>query len=121
MFRIQRERTTRDRVTGEWRTTTEVVYGVTSLSRDQADARRLLAFNRGHWGVENRLHWVRDVTFGEDGSCVRTNRGPEQLATARNAAIAVCREHKYPNIAAARREFAWNPPRLLAILGFKVN
>lgn len=99
-------------------TSTEVAYGITSLSRDQADAARLLALNRGHWGIENRLHWVRDETFGEDRCRARTNHGPQQLAAARNAAIALCRVHNYHQIAAARREFAWNPSRLFAILGF---
>ena len=117
-FRITRRRITRDRETGESKTSTEVVYGITSLSRDQADAEKLLELNRGHWGIENKLHWVRDETFGEDKSRIRTNHGPQQLATARNAAIALCRVNNYHEIAAARREFAWNPSRLFAILGF---
>jgi predicted transposase YbfD/YdcC len=117
-IRITRRRTTRDRATGVVSTTTEVVYGITSLSRDQADAQKLLQFNRGHWGIENRLHWVRDETFSEDKSRIRTNHGPQQLATARNAAIAICRANQYREIAAARREFAWNPSRLFTILGF---
>jgi predicted transposase YbfD/YdcC len=117
-IRIARRRTTRDRATGIVSTTTEVVYGITSLSRDQADAEKLLQFNRGHWGIENRLHWVRDETFLEDKSRIRTNQGPQQLATARNAAIAICRANQCREIAAARREFAWNPSRLFAILGF---
>ena len=99
-------------------TTTEVVYGITSLSRDQADAEKLLALNRRHWGIENKLHWVRDVVFDEDRCRIRTNHGPQQLATARNAAIALCRVSHYHQIAAARREFAWNASRLFAILGF---
>ena len=117
-FRITRRRITRDRETGESKTSTEVVYGITSLSRDQADAEKLLELNRGHWGIENKLHWVRDETFGEDKSRIHTNHGPQQLATARNAAIALCRVNNYHEIAAARREFAWNPSRLFAILGF---
>lgn len=117
-FRVTRRRTTRDPQTGEAKTTTQVVYGITSLSRDQADAQRLLTLNRGPWGIENKLHGVRDETFGEDRCRIRTNHGPQQLATARNAAIAVCRANNYPDIAAARREFAWNPSRLFAILGF---
>jgi predicted transposase YbfD/YdcC len=117
-FRVTRRRTTRDRETGTAKTTTEVVYGLTSLSRDQAEAEQLLALNRGHWGIENKLHWVRDVVFDEDRCRIRTNHGPQQLATARNTAIAVCQANNYPEIAAARREFAWNPSRLFAILGF---
>ena len=116
-FRVTRRRTTRDE-TGAAKTTTEVVYGITSLSRDQADAEKLLALNRGHWGIENKLHWVRDMVFDEDRCRIRTNHGPQQLAIARNTAIAVCRANHYPEIAAARREFAWNPSRLFTILGF---
>lgn len=118
VFRITRRRTTRNRETGVVSTTSEVVYGITSLSRKQADAQQLLALNRGHWSIENRLHWVRDETFGEDKSRIRTNHGPQQLAAARNAALALCRLNNYHEIAAARREFAWNPSRLFAILGF---
>ncbi len=61
---------------------------------------------------------VRDETFGEDRCRIRTQHGPQQLATARNAAIALCRAHNHHDIAAARREFAWNPSRLFAIQGF---
>jgi predicted transposase YbfD/YdcC len=118
VFRITRSRTKRDRESGIVSTSTEVVYGITSLSRQQADARKLLELNRGHWGIENKLHWVRDETFGEDKSRIRTNHGPQQLATVRNAALALCRVNNYHQIAAARREFAWNPSRLFTILGF---
>lgn len=117
-FRVTRRRTVRDRETGESKTATEVVFGITSLSRDQADAEKLLALNRGHWGIENKLHWVRDMVFEEDRCRIRTPHGPQQLATVRNAVIAVCRVNNHPQIAAARREFAWNPSRLFAILGF---
>ena len=118
VFRITRRRTARNRETGVVSTSTEVVYGITSLSRDQANAQQLLELNRGHWGIENRLHWVRDETFGEDKSRIRTNHGQQQLAATRNAALALCRLNNYHEIAAARREFAWNPSRLFAILGF---
>jgi predicted transposase YbfD/YdcC len=118
VFRITRRRTLRNRETGALETSTEVIYGITSLSRKQADAQTLLTLNRAHWGIENRLHWVRDETFAEDKSRIRTRHGPQQLATARNAAIALCRITNRLQIAAARREFAWNPSRLFAILGF---
>ena len=116
-FRITRRRIIRDRETGESKTSTEVVYGITSLTRDPADAEKLLALNRGHGGLENQRHGVRDETFGADKSRLRTNHGPQQLATARNAAIALCRVNNDHPIAAARREFAWNLSRLFAILG----
>jgi hypothetical protein len=78
----------------------------------------LLLFNRGHWGIENKTHDPRDVTFGEDANRARSRHGPQHLAAARNAAITLCRLYGYVNLAAARRDFARNPQRLFASLGF---
>ena len=121
VFRITRIRFLPNPQTGQWERSTEVAYGITSLSRAQADAKQLLAYNRGHWGIENRLHYVRDVTFGEDQSRIRSGHGPQHLAAARNAAIALCRRNHHQNLAEARREFAWNPQRLFTILGYITN
>lgn len=121
VFRITRVRITRDSETGEQKRSTEVAYGITSLSREQADAKQLLAYNRGHWGIENRLHYVRDQTFGEDASRIRKDNGPIVMATARNTAIALCRRNNTPNLAASRRDFAWNPQRNFTMLGFMKN
>jgi len=68
-------------------TTEEVAYGITSLSEREADAGRLLGLVRGHWQVENGLHWVRDVTMGEDRCRVRRGSAPQALAALRNAAV----------------------------------
>ena len=62
----------------------KVSYAISSLPATDADARRLLTLSRGHWGIENRLHWVRDVTFDEDRSQVRTGAAPQVLAGLRN-------------------------------------
>ena len=121
VFRITRTRFRPHPQTGQWERSTEVAYGITSLSRKQADAKQLLAYNRGHWGIENGLHYVRDVTFGEDRSRLRKGHGPQHLATARNAAIALCRLNNHSNIAEARRDFAWNPQPLFTILGYLTN
>jgi len=67
--------------------TTEVAYGITSLTEQEADAKRLLALVRGHWEIENGLHWVRDVTMGEDKCRVRRGNAPQVLAALRNAAL----------------------------------
>src|SRR3972149_4499035 len=67
------------------------VSGVTSLSPAQADPARLLALNRGHWEIENRLHWVRDVTFDEDRCRIRKGAGPRVMATLRNLVISLLR------------------------------
>ena len=80
-FEITRERT----IKGV--TTVEVGYGITSLSEEKADAKRLLAVTRGHWGIENGLHYVRDVTMGEDKSRVRKGSAPQVLAALRNVVI----------------------------------
>ena len=75
--------------TGEERV--EVVYGVTSLSAERATPERLLALVRGQWQIENKLHWVRDVTFDEDRSQVRCGNIPQVLAALRNTAIGLLR------------------------------
>jgi len=118
VFRVTRRRTFRDRETGALKTTTEVDYGITDLTREQADAERLLQFNRGHWGIENKSHYPRDVTFREDDHQATSGNGPLCMAAARNTAITLCRLYKYLNLAEARRKFAWNSQRLYRILGF---
>ena len=82
-FELTRRRT----IKGQ--TTVEVVYGITSLKAEQADARHLLGLTRGHWGIENRLHYVRDVTLGEDACRVRKGTAPQVLAAPRNAVVCV--------------------------------
>jgi predicted transposase YbfD/YdcC len=67
--------------------TTETVYGITSLAEQEADAKLLLELVRGHWEIENGLHWVRDVTMGEDKCRVRRGNAPQALAALRNAAL----------------------------------
>ena len=86
-------------------------------SRQQAAAAQLLKWWRDHWGIENRVHYVRDVTFGEDHCRVRTGSAPQVLAACRNAAISFLRSHNCPNIAAALREHAYQPRKLFAKLG----
>ena len=70
--------------------TTETVCAVTSLGPERASAKRLLAIARGHWWIENRLHWVRDMSLGEDACRVRTGEAPEILAAMRNAGCGCC-------------------------------
>jgi len=81
----------------------EVSYAITSLPATEADAKRLLTLSRGHWGIENRLHWVRDVTFDEDRSQVRTGAAPQVLAGLRNLVISLVRRDGHSNVAAALR------------------
>jgi len=98
-------------------TTTEVHYAIASVGRDRADAARLMKWWRGHWGIENRLHWVRDESFGEDRCRVRTGNAPQVLAGVRNMIINWLRSHRTENIANALRKNAWNPQPLFAKLG----
>ena len=84
-FRVVRERT--DAKTGE--TSVETAYGITSVTAERADPERLLAWNRGHWQVENGNHYRRDATMGEDASRVRARHAPANNATLNNIALAV--------------------------------
>jgi hypothetical protein len=95
----------RVRVLGD-KTSVEVVHGITSLGREQADAARLLGLARGHWGIENGLHLVRDVTLGEDACRVRTGSAPQVLAALRNAVVYLLEGVPAPSKAAATRHFA---------------
>ena len=84
----------RDRRTGQ--TSTEIVYAVTSLTYRQADPALLAGWIQGHWGIENRVHHVRDVTQGEDASRIRTGTGPQVMAVLRNTALNLHRLDGHP-------------------------
>ena len=111
--RIQRVRRRKDRKTGEWRTTAEVDYAITSLDWERADAENLLKRWRVHWHIENRLHWVRDVTFGEDASQIHRGQAPEVFATLRNAAMSLLRQFGFSSIAVGKRELQMGPDGVL--------
>lgn len=102
VFKIERRVT--NKKTGL--TATEVSFGISSLSAQQADAKRLAAIVRGHWGIENRLHWVRDTIFGEDRCRVRSGRAPQVLAAIRNLAIGLLRLAGYPSVSEGLRHYA---------------
>jgi predicted transposase YbfD/YdcC len=98
----------------KWRT--ETVYAITDLRPHQARPEELAAWIRGHWHIENKLHWVRDVTFAEDHSRIRTGSAPQVMATFRNLAISLHRLAGATNIAAALRHHARNATRPLQLL-----
>ena len=106
-----------DRETGERRTSREVTYGLTDLTRAQASAARLLHLNRGHWRIENSVFYVRDEAFGEDRSRVRRGAAPEVLAGCRNAALNLLRLAGSTNISASLRSCTWNLQHVLNLLG----
>lgn len=85
------------------------VLGITSLCPKTYDASCLLGLLRGHWTIENKSHYVRDVTFLEDKSQVRTGNLPQVMAALRNGAIALMRLAGWENIAAACRFYAAKP------------
>ncbi|MCI0386745.1 ISAs1 family transposase [Streptomyces sp. CNQ085] len=95
----------------------ERVYLITSLEPGQATGAQLAAWIRGHWGIENLLRHVRDRTFHEDDSKIRTSHLPRTMASLRNLAIGIHRQDGHTNIAAALRHTARDPRRPLTALG----
>lgn len=94
----------------------EVSYYVTSLPADRADAGALAHRIRGHWGIENKSHWVRDETFGEDACQTRTGSAPQVRAACLNLVIALLRRSGATNLAAALRTHAGRPALAVQLL-----
>ena len=115
LCRVERRRVT---VRGgrELKAEGEVTYALTSLPPGRAGAAVLLRLLRGHWGIENRAHWVRDVTFDEDRCRVRSGAAPQALAACRNLAIALLRRHGHDNIAEATRTYAGRPREAVTLI-----
>lgn len=109
-FELTRERTTKQKQS------VETVRGITSLSPERADAARLLQLTRGHWGIENGLHYRRDVTMGEDASRVRKGTAPQVMAALRNTIVHVLADVA-PNLAAAMRRLNNCLSQALTLLG----
>jgi predicted transposase YbfD/YdcC len=103
--------------TEKGKTTVEVTHGITSLAPERADAARLLGLVRDHWRIENCLHYVRDVTLGEDASRVRKGSAPQVLAALRNAALHLLVEVPAESRAAATERLAARPDEALSLLG----
>lgn len=112
---LQIKRTTTNKQSG--RTTSDTAYAITSLSPERCTAEQLLLAWREHWHIENKLHWVRDVTFDEDRSTVRAGSTPLVMAALRNTAISLLRLLGATNIAKACRQMAAQPHLALAALG----
>ena len=107
---------TRKRKGSTKRATTETVYAITSLTAEQAQPAELASYIRGHWHLENKLHWVRDVTMGEDPSRARTGGGPRMMAGLRNLAISLLRLAGHHNIAQALRHNARKSNRAVKLV-----
>jgi predicted transposase YbfD/YdcC len=96
----------------------ETVYGVTSVSSKNANPERLLELNRGHWSIENKSHYVRDVTFAEDASRVRKGAGAHVFSTLRNVVIGLLRLAGVKNIAKGIRDMTHGKRRnVLRMIG----
>jgi hypothetical protein len=117
VFCIQRDTT--EIVTQKDRT--ETVYGITSLPPQKADPARLLNLSRGHWSIENRLHYVRDVTFDEDHCCIRKGTGAQVMASLRNLAISLLRMAGARYIPPALRTCSRLGPRVLRLIGLPIR
>jgi len=102
VFKLERE--FKQLTTGE--VMQEVVYGVSSLTAAEADANQLLAITRRHWGIENGLHYRRDVTLHEDRSRLRTGQAPHMIAAINNLVLGLTARIDYTSAPQARRHFA---------------
>jgi hypothetical protein len=89
---------------------------ITSADHLSADPATLAAWAQNHWGIENRLHWVRDVTLDEDRSQIRTGTAPRTMATLRSAALSLHRLAGATNIAAALCHHARHPTKIITLL-----
>lgn len=107
----------------------ETSFGISSLSAQQADAKRLAAIIRGHWCIENRLHWVRDTVFGEDRCRVHSGQAPHVLAAMRNLTISLLHLAGFPSVTEGLRHYATHqraatylvskPPKIAALVRMK--
>lgn len=97
--------------------TRAVSYAMTSVSGAKASAAQLAELWRGHWTIENRRHYVRDVTMGEDGCQMYVGAAPKALASVRNALISVLRRDGWKNIAAGMRHYSASLHATLLLLG----
>ena len=99
----------------------EVTYGVTSLGWQEASAAQVEALWRGHWGIENKVHYVRDVTMGEDASHIRVGNAPQALAALRNGVLTLLRNTGVTQMADALRHYAASVYDTLALLGVSIG
>lgn len=114
VFRLTRARKIKGKVE------TEVVYGITSLTHERCDAKALLGVARAHWGIENGLHHVRDVTFCEDASRIRKGAAPQVMAILRNIAVFLFKRLGHKNAATATRHYVCHPEKAVQVLSIPI-
>ena len=115
MFRLTRVRKTGMKVE------TEVVHGISSLPRERAGAKELLEATRGHWGIENGLHGVRDGTLREDASRIRKGSATQVMAVVRNIVIFLFNRRGHTNAAAATRHYVCQPHESLDLVSMPIR
>ncbi len=96
--------------------TREIVYGLTSLPPERASPARLLSLIRNYWGIENGLHYRRDVTFHEDATRLTIGQAGHNMAILNNLVIGLCLSHGFRNLAQARRHFSARPQEALQLI-----
>lgn len=94
----------------------ETVYLITNLSSEEADAKQVLAWARGHWTIENNLHRIRDVNMCEDASRIRSGHAPRLLATLSNTIIGLLKRRGYPSVKEATELFQARPSLALNLI-----
>ena len=115
VFAIRRDTT--NLVSSEFHS--ETVYGITSLGSASADPSRVLSLSRDHWSIENRLHWVRDMSFDEDRCRIRRGAGAQVMASLRNLAISLLRMAGAESIAPALRRCARSDSLSFRLIGLE--
>ncbi len=103
---------------GQWRQA--VRHGVTSLPAPIAIPERVLKLKRGHWSIENGLHYVKDVTMGEDKSTIHCENGPKIMAALRNTVVSLLRHAGFSTIAARMRYHSTHPEAALQVLSLSL-
>jgi predicted transposase YbfD/YdcC len=96
--------------------TREVVYGLTSLSPEQASPKKLIRLLRSYWGIESGLHYRRDVTLHEDATRLTMGQAGQNMAIINNLVIGLCLRHGHTNLAKARRRFSAKPVEALQLI-----
>ena len=110
VFRLTRQRKTIEKVE------TEVVFGITSLPQERAGAKELLKLTRGHWGIENGLHGVRDGTLREDASRIRKGSATQTMAILRNIVIFLFNRGGHKSAAAATRHYGCHAEKAVEVV-----
>lgn len=113
------ERTAIDKKTGQ--SSCEMAYGITSRSPQQADPRRLLEINRGHWSIENSCHYIIDWNYDEDRCRIRTGHGPENITCLRRFAISLIKSKGAKNVAQKMRQLNRNARLVFDYLRMTAN